>query len=97
MESLKREIPFLKMREAGVKPEKPREPPVKTKVNSLLRIFHKKFKPMIIAKNEQMKKVLGLGYPSAPIYTVEEFGDRQVEIMQKQAKVILLYRMAAKS
>ena len=43
MESLKREIPFLKMREAGVKPEKPREPPVKTKVNSLLRIFHKKF------------------------------------------------------
>ena len=33
MESLKREIPFLKMREAGVKPEKPREPPVKTKVN----------------------------------------------------------------
>ena len=43
---------------------------------------------MIIAKNEQMKKVLGLGYPSAPIYTVEEFGDRQVEIMQKQAKVI---------
>ena len=42
---------------------------------------------MIIAKNEQMKKVLGLGYPSAPIYTVEEFGDRQVEIMQKQAKV----------
>jgi len=73
MESLKREIPFLKMRESGVKPEKPREPPVKTK-------------PMIIAKNEQMKKVLGLGYPSAPIYTVEEFGDRQVEIMQKQAK-----------
>lgn len=45
---------------------------------------------MIIAKNEQMKKVLGLGYPSAPIYTVEEFGDRQVEIMQKQAKVIHL-------
>ena len=42
---------------------------------------------MINAKNEQMKKVLGLGYPSAPIYTVEEFGDRQVEIMQKQAKV----------
>jgi len=73
MESLKREIPFLKMREAGVKPEKPREPPIKTK-------------PMIIAKNEQMKKVLGLGYPSAPIYTVEEFGDRQVEIMEKQAK-----------
>jgi hypothetical protein len=76
MESLKREIPFLKMREAGVKPEKPREPPKKTK-------------PMIIAKNEQMKKVLGLGYPSAPIYTVEEFGDRQVEIMEKQAKNLL--------
>ena len=37
MESLKREIPFLKMREAGVKPEKPREPPVKTKVSSVQR------------------------------------------------------------
>ena len=45
---------------------------------------------MIIAKNEQMKKVLGLGYPSAPIYTVEEFGDRQVQIMEKQAKVSIL-------
>ena len=50
---------------------------------------------MIIAKNEQMKKVLGLGYPSAPIYTVEEFGDRQVEIMEKQAKVIHRYRFTA--
>ena len=39
MESLKREIPFLKMREAGVKPEKPREPPVKTKVNTLYENF----------------------------------------------------------
>ena len=51
---------------------------------------------MIIAKNEQMKKVLGLGYPSAPIYTVEEFGDRQVEIMQKQAKVIHRYMNESK-
>ena len=43
MESLKREIPFLKMREAGVKPEKPREPPVKTKVNSLYENFSENF------------------------------------------------------
>ncbi len=35
MESLKREIPFIKMREAGVKPEKPKEPPIKTKVRLL--------------------------------------------------------------
>ena len=42
---------------------------------------------MIIAKNEQMKKVLGLGYPSAPIYTVEEFGEKQMQMLQQQAMV----------
>ena len=42
---------------------------------------------MIIAKNEQMKKVLGLGYPSAPVYTVEEFGEKQMELMQRQSQV----------
>ena len=48
MESLKREIPFLKMREAGVKPEKPREPPVKTKVGL---IFQRKSLRAILAND----------------------------------------------
>jgi hypothetical protein len=34
-----------------------------------------------------MKQVFGMGYPSRPVYTVEEFGDRQVEIMAQQAQV----------
>ena len=42
---------------------------------------------MIITKNEEMKRVFGLGYPSAPVYTVEEFGERQAEIMRQQAIV----------
>ena len=41
-------------------------------------------KPMIITKNEEMKRVFGLGYPSAPIYTVEEFGERQAQLMAQQ-------------
>ena len=36
-----------------------------------------------------MKQVFGLGYPSRPVYTVEEFGDRQVELMKKQQQVII--------
>ena len=43
---------------------------------------------MIITKNEEMKRVFGLGYPSAPIYTVEEFGEKQAQLMAQQAKVI---------
>ena len=34
-----------------------------------------------------MKEVFGLGYPSAPIYTVEEFGEKQFEIMKQQERV----------
>ena len=34
-----------------------------------------------------MKEVFGLGYPSAPIYTVEEFGEKQFEIMKHQERV----------
>lgn len=37
-----------------------------------------------------MKEVFGLGYPSAPIYTVEEFGEKQFEIMKQQEKVNLI-------
>merc|ERR1712128_378995 len=41
-------------------------------------------KPMIITKNEEMKRVFGLGYPSAPVFTVEEFGERQAQLMMAQ-------------
>jgi len=41
----------------------------------------------MIAKNEEMKRVFGLGYPSRPVYTVEEFGEKQVELMQQQKRV----------
>lgn len=34
-----------------------------------------------------MKRVFGLGYPSRPVYTVEEFGEKQVELMQQQKRV----------
>ena len=39
---------------------------------------------MIITKNEEMKRVFGLGYPSAPVFTVEEFGERQAQLMMAQ-------------
>lgn len=42
---------------------------------------------MIITKDQKMKEVFGLGYPSAPIYTVEEFGEKQFEIMKQQERV----------
>ena len=42
---------------------------------------------MIITKDQKMKEVFGLGYPSAPIYTVEEFGEKQFEIMKQQEQV----------
>ena len=41
----------------------------------------------MIAKNEEMKRVFGLGYPSRPVYTVEEFGEKQVELMRQQERV----------
>jgi hypothetical protein len=43
----------------------------------------------MIAKNEEMKRVFGLGYPSRPVYTVEEFGEKQVELMRQQERVNL--------
>jgi len=33
-----------------------------------------------------MKRVFGLGYPSRPVYTVEEFGEKQVELMRQQER-----------
>lgn len=35
--------------------------------------------PYIITKNEAQKAVFGLGYPSMPIYTVEEFYENRVK------------------
>ena len=45
----------------------------------------------MIAKNEEMKRVFGLGYPSRPVYTVEEFGERQAQLMRQQEKVGVLH------
>lgn len=37
------------------------------------------FKPFIITKNELQKKVFGLGYPSRPTVTIEEFVNQKIE------------------
>jgi len=37
------------------------------------------FKPFIITKNEMQKKVFGLGYPSRPTVTIEEFVNQKIE------------------
>lgn len=37
-----------------------------------------KLQPIIITKNEAQKKVYGLGYPSRPVMTVEEFYEKRV-------------------
>jgi len=36
-----------------------------------------------------MKRVFGLGYPSRPVYTVEEFGEKQVREKARQMAVNL--------
>lgn len=65
LDSLKMEVNLLKS--AGKsepvrrKDQKPREP----------------FKPFIITRNEIEKKVFGLGYPSVPTMTVDEFVDQK--------------------
>lgn len=65
LDSLKMEVQLLKRREKSVSTElpnrKPREP----------------FKPFIITRNEIEKKVFGLGYPSVPTMTVNEFVDQK--------------------
>ena len=37
------------------------------------------FRPFIITKNELQKKVFGLGYPSRPTVTIEEFVNQKIE------------------
>lgn len=37
------------------------------------------FKPFIITKNELQKKVFGMGYPSRPTVTIEEFVNQKIE------------------
>lgn len=37
------------------------------------------FKPFILTKNELQKKVFGLGYPSRPTVTIEEFVNQKIE------------------
>ena len=54
------------------------------------------FQPVIVTRDAQMKQVFGLGYPSRPVYTVEEFGDMQVEKMKKQALVSYMYDQLTK-
>lgn len=45
---------------------KPKNPPVP-------------LRPYIITKNETQKAVFGLGYPSLPIYTVDEFYEQRAK------------------
>lgn len=47
------------------------------------------FQPFIIARNEAQKNVFGLGYPSVPVMTVEDFYHQRVKegIFPSQAKV----------
>lgn len=37
------------------------------------------FRPFIITKNELQKKVFGMGYPSRPTVTIEEFVNQKIE------------------
>ena len=37
------------------------------------------FKPIIITKDKLQKEVYGLGYPSIPVLSVEEFYDQRVK------------------
>lgn len=37
------------------------------------------FKPFIITKNELQKQVFGLGYPSRPTVTIEEFVNQKID------------------
>ena len=37
-------------------------------------------RPFIITRDQVQKKVFGLGYPSVPTYTIDEFYERQVEL-----------------
>lgn len=38
-----------------------------------------KLKPIIITRDEVQKKVFGIGYPSLPVLTVQEFYDQRVK------------------
>lgn len=66
LQAIDSELPLLlhrqKIQSGEIKEEKLQPPPVK-------------LPPFIIAKNEQQKKVFGMGYPSLPTYSVDEWYD----------------------
>ncbi|XP_077298692.1 immunoglobulin binding protein Tap42 isoform X2 [Arctopsyche grandis] len=66
---IKSELPLIEMTKNMAKKEpvrKPKNPPVP-------------LRPYIITKNETQKAVFGLGYPSLPIYTVDEFYEQRAK------------------
>lgn len=66
------ELPMLQHRAAVTSGDKKDAlPPVKPSQTPIQR-------PFIITRNDLQKQVLGLGYPSMPMYTVDEFYEQRV-------------------
>ena len=68
IESLQMEVDILKHM-AAIKAGKVEEEPVKKS---------RPFKPIIITQDKLQKEVYGMGYPSMPVLSVEEFYDQRV-------------------
>ena len=69
LDSLKLEKECLKRMESA--------PVVPSKATSRPKKESSTFKPFILTRNEVAKKVFGLGYPSVPVMTVDEFVDQK--------------------
>ena len=52
------------------------------KIKQRLYLCFQPSRPFILTKNDLQKKVFGMGYPSTPTYTVEEFYEAQVRAGQ---------------
>ncbi|CAJ0575445.1 unnamed protein product, partial [Mesorhabditis spiculigera] len=66
LDSIEEELPMARMMAeraaAGITTDEPKPPPTK-------------LKPFIIARNREQKRVFGLGYPSVPTLTVDEWAE----------------------
>lgn len=72
--NIEAEIPMVKMREATLKANN-------DKISGNMNVMcqnKKPLRPIILTKNELQKKVFGLGYPSIPTYSVDEFLQQKI-------------------
>jgi len=77
LESMKMELPFAKRAACGdaltLDSCSNEKPPSRSRV-----------KPFILTRDAVQAKVFGLGYTSLPTYTLEEFGERQYQLLCEQ-------------